>query len=62
MAGIASPESMDPATFADLDAGAPYEDVFSTVDAGAVSALYGSAAKLTLDAVAKSKEISAQFS
>jgi len=33
--------------FADLAAGAPFEDVFSTADAGAVSVLYGSAAKLT---------------
>ena len=33
--------------FADLAAGAPFEDVLSTVDAGAVSVLYGSAAKLT---------------
>jgi hypothetical protein len=33
--------------FADLAAGAPFEDVFSTLDAGAVSVLYGSAAKLT---------------
>jgi FG-GAP repeat len=33
--------------FADLAAGAPFEDVFGTDDAGAVSVLYGSAAKLT---------------
>jgi hypothetical protein len=33
--------------FADLAAGAPSEDVFSTPDAGAVSVLYGSAGKLT---------------
>jgi hypothetical protein len=33
--------------FADLAAGAPGEDVFSTPDAGAVSVLYGSAGKLT---------------
>jgi hypothetical protein len=33
--------------FADLAAGAPFEDVFTTADAGAVSVLYGSAAKLT---------------
>jgi FG-GAP repeat len=33
--------------FADLAVGAPFEDVFSTPDAGAVSVLYGSAAKLT---------------
>jgi hypothetical protein len=33
--------------FADLAAGAPFENVFTTTDAGAVSVLYGSAAKLT---------------
>ena len=33
--------------FADLAAGAPFEDVGSTVDAGAVSVLYGSAGGLT---------------
>ncbi|HKE99268.1 MAG TPA: FG-GAP repeat protein [Actinomycetes bacterium] len=33
--------------FADLAAGAPTEDAFGTFDAGAVSVLYGSAAKLT---------------
>jgi FG-GAP repeat len=33
--------------FADLAAGAPFEDAGSIVDAGAVSVLYGSAAKLT---------------
>jgi FG-GAP repeat len=33
--------------FADLAMGAPYEDVGSTIDAGAVSVLYGSAAGLT---------------
>jgi len=33
--------------FADLAAGAPFEDVLSTPDAGAVSVLYGSAGKLT---------------
>lgn len=33
--------------FADLAAGAPFEDVFTTRDAGAVSVLYGSAGKLT---------------
>jgi hypothetical protein len=33
--------------FADLAAGAPFEDVFTTADAGALSVLYGSAAKLT---------------
>jgi hypothetical protein len=33
--------------FADLVVGAPFEDAFTTVDAGAVSVLYGSAAGLT---------------
>jgi FG-GAP repeat len=33
--------------FADLAAGAPFEDAFSTVDAGAVSVLYGSTGGLT---------------
>ena len=33
--------------FADLAVGAPFEDVFSTVNAGAVSVLYGSASRLT---------------
>jgi hypothetical protein len=33
--------------FADLAVGAPLEDVFSTVDAGAISVLHGSAGRLT---------------